>query len=103
MPNVQDKKIEYLTKRREYINKLRRNATIYQIVALILLIAGLVISFAMKFNSFENTILAIMSLIFLFFGIAFEITAVIYFNKAKKHLSGQTVNASTNPNDWQNK
>lgn len=100
MVNNQSNKIEYLMRRREYLLKLRHRASIFQILAVIFLVCGLVTTFVMKAKDFENVWLSVMGLIFLLGGVIFEITALIYFSKAKKHLSGQTVNASTDPRDW---
>lgn len=99
MPNQNNR--EFLMKRSELIKKLRKNATIFQVEALIFIIIGLGLSIAMKVTDIENVWLSLLSLAGMFFGICFQVAALIYFSKAKKHLSGQTVNVSSNPKDWQ--
>ena len=54
MVNNQSNKIEYLMRRREYLLKLRRRASIFQILAVIFLVCGLVTTFVMKAKDFEN-------------------------------------------------
>lgn len=99
MPNTNNR--DFLLKRSELIKKLRKNATIFQIEALIFIIVGLGLSIAIKVADLENVWLSLLSLAGMFFGVCFQVAALIYFGKAKKHLSGQTVNVSSNPRDWQ--
>lgn len=98
MPNTNR---EYLQKRSDYIKKLRKNAAGFQAWAVILIVIGFAITIISNITEVENVWLMLLSLVSLFFGICFQITAIIYFSKAKKHLSGQTVTASSNPKDWQ--
>ncbi|MBR2467849.1 MAG: hypothetical protein IKB42_02280 [Clostridia bacterium] len=98
MPNTNR---EFLQKRSDFINKLRRKATGFQIAAVVLIVVGFAITIISNTLEVENVWLTLLSLVSLFFGICFQVTTVIYFSKAKKHLSGQTVSASSNPKDWQ--
>lgn len=98
MPNTNR---EFLQKRSDFINKLRRRATGFQIAAVVLIVVGFAITIISNTLEVENVWLTLLSLVSLFFGICFQVTTVIYFSKAKKHLSGQTVSASSNPKDWQ--
>lgn len=99
MTNTNNK--EFLMKRSELIRKLRRKAAAYQATAVVLLILGLILSITLKVKELTNIGLGLLALAGLFFGVCFQISALIYFSKAKKHLSGQTVTASSNPKDWQ--
>lgn len=91
---------EYLLKRSLLIKKLRKNAAWLQVFALIFLCGGLGLNLWTKINKFSNLYLTVLIIAFLLIGVVLEIVALIYFNKAKKHLSGQIVQASTNPKHW---
>ncbi len=91
---------QYLLKRRELIKKLRRNALLYQLFALLFLGAGLGLDIWFNIEKIENLILTVVIVALLFIGVILQIVALVYFNKAKKHLSGQITKASTNPKYW---
>lgn len=89
-----------LLRRKELIAKLRRKASWYQFFALIFMGGGLSLDIWMKITHFQDLMLTGIAIGGLLIGISFQISSVIYYSKAKKHLSGLTVNASTNPKDW---
>ncbi len=91
---------EFLEKRSAYIKKLRTKAATLQALAVLFLVVGMILLIAIKAVPFESVGLMLIAIFGLFFGVCFEVSAVIYFSKAKKHLSGQTVTASSNPKDW---
>ncbi len=86
--------------RRELIKRLRRNAGLSQLFAFLFVAGGLALDIWMKIEKISNVMLTGIAIIVLFIGVVLQVIAVIYFSKAKKHLSGQTVSASTNPKNW---
>ncbi len=94
------KKQHNLLVRRELIRHLRARAAWNQFFALLFLGGGLFLEIWMRLHKLESSLYMGIAIGLLVIGIGLQISAVIYFGKAKKHLSGQTVNASTNPKDW---
>lgn len=89
-----------LLRRRELIKKLRSKAGWYQFFALLFIGGGLFLQIWMRVAGFENILYTGIGILVLAIGIGFEVAAVINFGKAKKHLTGEIVNASTNPKNW---
>ena len=94
------KKQQNLLRRRDLIKQIRRKAGWYQFFALLFLAGGLFLEVWMRIHKIESVLYIGIAIVLLFFGISFQVASVINFGKAKKHLSGQTVNASTNPKNW---
>ena len=94
------KKQQKLLVRRELIKHLRRRAGWNQFFALLFLGGGLFLEVWMRIQKIESSLYMAIAIALLFIGIGFQISTVIYYGKAKKHLSGQTTTASTNPKNW---
>lgn len=86
--------------RRELIKRLRRNAGLSQLFAFLFVAGGLALDIWMKIEKISNIMLTAIAIVVLVIGVILQVIAVIYFSKAKKHLSGQTIIASTNPKNW---
>ena len=93
-------KQQKLLVRRELIKHLRRRASWNQFFALLFLGGGLFLEIWTRIQKIESSLYMGIAIGLLLIGIGFQITAVIYYGKAKKHLSGQTTTASTNPKNW---
>ena len=86
--------------RRELIKRLRRNAGLSQLFAFLFVAGGLALDIWMKIEKISNIMLTAIAIVVLVIGVILQVIAVIYFSKATKHLSGQTIVASTNPKNW---
>lgn len=93
-------KQEFLLKRLELIKKLRKNAAIFQFLAVLFLGVGLGLDIWISIKKIENIYLTWGIIVLLVVGVAFQIAALIYFSKTKKHLTGQIIQAPTNPKYW---
>lgn len=74
--------------RKEYIKKLRKRSGWHQFFAVLFLIGGFVLQSYVAYKEATSLYLTLITIGLFVFGIGFQVSTIINFNAAKKHING---------------